>query len=515
MRSRFAERARLRLERAYSRAANGSPGAAQASLWSSGGIARTKFWPSQIPLYDAIRKSWGQGPFAALCHRNAGKSTVLIGIADEECRRVPNTPCALITDTKDHAQKIADEKMSEYLEGCPRSLRPVHTDSKHIWRYRNGSILWLYGADDHRHIKTLRGLALRFVGLDEAGHIEGTNGVGLSIILRSILLPSLAKRVKTQPHRPGQVVLASTSPLVVGHEFWSVWKECEAAGRAFFLPISGNADFTDEYRAARAAECGGFDSPDYRREYECAEISDPNTTVLPNVTRARIHGADGKPALVQQVKAPTPREWYRAMDIGGKHLTGVLWGFYELADDSVQIVAELTDRNASAPELAEGIRLMEKRLWGDHPPEYLESWADNNNLYLLHELDTRYGIRFYATRKDEKMAQLSSLRQMISDGKLILDLSCVQTLATFRKAQWAQGITSRGFAETPEIGHADLLDAALYLVRNVRRRPYPVPELSFEEQIGAPWAKRTVSTLTPGMQQLRDLLSDEGPILPV
>jgi hypothetical protein len=261
------------------------------------------------------------------------------------------------------------------------------------------------------------------------------------------------------------------------------------------------------WREARAKECGGFESIDYRVEYECEFVSDPTTTVLPDVTPARIAGTDGKPALVQPVIVRLDREWYCSMDIGGKHLTGCLWGYYEPATDTVHIAREWATRNSTGPEVARGVTTVESGLWAA-PPKYYERWSDNNQLGFLWELDTGHKLRFQPTRKDDKIAQLSSLRRLISDGKLIIDPSCLLTLTTFRKAQWAQGLTSRGFAETPEIGHADLLDAALYLVRNVRRRPYPTQLPSFDQVVGLPGARNKYAS--DGMRQLAEAMNGEA-----
>jgi hypothetical protein len=355
----------------------------------------------------------------------------------------------------------------------------------------------LFFGADHEHIETARGLGLSGAIFDEAGHQDG-----LQENLHSIILPALAKRGQ------GQVIMVSTPSKLPGHYFEQLCGLVRGTTRWAFMPASANLDLSQEWRAARAAECGGFDSLDYRVEYECQFVTDPATTVLPNVTQSRIDGTDGKPALVQPVAVPLNREWYRSLDIGGKHLTALLWGYYEPEDDSVRIAREWTSRNTTGPEIARGILSVEQQLFQVGRPEYLEGWSDNNQLGFLYELDTGYAIRFRPTRKDDKIAQLSSLRRMVGDGKLVLDPSCKLTLATFRQAQWAQGLTSRGFAEGPEIGHADLLDAALYLVRNVRRRPYPEAVLTFEQQIGMPGARG--QSRRPGIRKLSTALAGLG-----
>jgi len=513
--------------------------AGKARLWAAG-KTEWKLWPSQGQLYRTLMASWGDGPFAGLCHRNFGKSTILIKVADSACREFV-CDCALITDTKEHALKIVDEKMDEYLDDCPQHLRPTPFESKFVWRYPNGSRLWCYGADMHRHIKTLRGLALYFCGLDEAGHIEGTSGWTLMKIVRRIVMPALAKHLKVHPDRPGHLAAVTTSPEDLGHDFWDLLHDCERQGRGFRMPLSENPDFDDAYRTARAKESGGADSPDYLLEYECREIGDPRLTVLPNVTEERLQGLDGKPALRQSVPILRNREWYAGLDIGGKHLTGCLWGYYNPDTDTTLIARETADRNVSPFEFAKKVMRIEGGLFGVRDvrdfeadllqldgmkhevrmlvpkkhilyPKHFTRWADNNNLWLLHELHAEYGIYFNATAKDQKMAQIGALRRIISSGQHWVDPCCTVLLDTMKKARWKEtGKTDAGFAEDPKIGHADLLDADLYLNRNVKRRAYPeeVPEL--EMQIPGtpmplqPWQQHE----SPGTRKMAELLNEE------
>jgi hypothetical protein len=466
-----------------------------AALWAAGRSA-WQLPPAPRRVYADIREKWGIAPYVVLAHRNFHKTMLAVTIADEECRRAPQRAWAIVLKTKDHAAKVIKPIMRYYLRDCPRALQPSPLKSDFSWAYPNGSGLFFFGAD-HEHIETARGRGFHGALYDEAGHQDN-----LKDNTRSIMLPALAKLGR------GELIAISTPSTKPGHYFEEMCEEAKRAGCFSFVPASLNTDLSDGWRAARASECGGFDSLDYQREYECRFVNDPLTTVLPNVTEARISGADGKPALVQRVESKLNREWYRSMDIGGKHMTGVLWGFYESDDDSVRIVRELTDRNASEVELAAGIHDVERTLWPVRP-EYLESWADTNNVYLLHNLDTTFGIRFLPTRKDEKMAQIGILRKMISEGRFVIDEGCTQLLATLKRAQWAAtGKTNRGFAEDPAIGHADLLDAALYLVRNVHRRPYPKPLPTIEEHARMPWAERPLRT--KGMRDLRAALSQEG-----
>lgn len=481
------------------------------ALWQAGRL-RWKLLPQAKRVYDAVRAQWGQAPFLLNCHRNFTKSTLLLALEDEECRRAPRTPCAIVCDTKSHALAIVEEKFAEFAADCPEDLRPkTHiTQRGFYFQYPNGSRLWLFGADDHRHIKTLRGLGFRLIGIDEAGHIEGSRGVTLTVIVRSIALPALAKFTRANPDRQGQLVLATTSPMDEVHDFWSLWDNYPDS--RFMMPLDVNPDFSDEYKAARARECGGAETVDYRREYGCERISLADAVPLPQVTQARLDGSDGKPALVRAVAQPEgPREWYVSMDIGGRHLTALLWGYYDHPTQTVVIAREWAAANQGTADIAAAVRDAERGLWPNGPPEYLDRWADNNNLILLHDLDKEHELRFYGTRKDEKAAQLSELRREIAEGRVAIDPGCARLILTLRKARWKQtALKTPQWDYSREIGHADLLDALLYLVRNVKRRPYPTVEHTVFDAAGVPFGENLAHLRTPGMRQLAHRLRDDS-----
>lgn len=481
------------------------------ALWAAGRL-RWKLLPQAKLVYDRIRASWGSEPFLINCHRNFTKSTLGLTVCDEESRRAPKTPTAILCDTKAHALAIVEEKYGEYLADCPEEMRPkVHlTERGFYFSYSNGSKLWLFGADDHRHVKTLRGLGFRVIFIDEAGHVDGSRGVTLKVIVRSIALPALAKFTRAHPDRRGQLILATTSPMDETHPFWDLWDEYEGHGRTFLMPLEINPDFDRAYKDKAAADSGGAHTVDYRREYGCERISLADAVPLPQVTQARLDGSDGKPALVRAVATPdSPREWYVAMDIGGRHLTALVWGYYDPPTDNIVILREYATKNVTTPEIARDLRSLEADLWPARP-QYLERWADTNNPQFLHDLDVEHGIQFYPTRKDEKAAQLGLLRREIVEGRLAIDPGCSLLITTLRKARWKQTATKQPqWDYNPEIGHADLLDALLYLVRNVRRRPFPAVEHTIYDAAGI-LPEMLEGLKTPGMRRLAKTLRDTG-----
>lgn len=516
-------------------------------LWS-GGRLRWKLLPQARRVYESIHARWGRDPYLILCHRNFTKSTLLLALGEEACRSRPNTPCAIICDTKSHALAIVEEKMAEFESDCPEELRPKVklTQRGFFIEYANGSRMSLFGADDSRHIKTLRGLGFYLVLIDEGGHIEGSKRVGLKVIIRSIAVHAVQKLTRADPTRIGQIVVATTSPMDETHEFWSLWDETPEASK-FQMALDDNPDFSQAYKDEAAEKAGGRQSVDYRRESGCERISMADAVPLPQVTKARLEGTDGKPALVQALRMPDgPREWAAGQDVGGRHLTADLWGYYEPATDTVCIMREWAEANVGTKEIATAIRSNEAELFGLHcdyvtfadalrlaetmpsererrealahadrliaRPEFFERWSDPNNTIVLYDLDTDHGLHFYPTRKDDKNAQLGELRREIAAGRIIINAACERLILTLKTARWKPG--SPGAPATWQysqaIGHADLLDALLYLVRNVTRRPYPYVPLTIRDMAGVPDLSQR-HLRTEGMRTLsRKLEENEG-----
>jgi hypothetical protein len=438
----------------------------QAALWLAGSTAH-RLWSSQRAVYELIKRRWRDSPSSVLCHRDFGKSRVEFTIADR-ILRTEQADCAIVFKTKDHAREAAKQVLDGFLEGCPPELRPRETKSEYVWSYPLGGGLFFFGAD-HDHVETARGRAFRFVGLDEAGRYAHGK---LTEILYSIMLPAVGKHEKATGKR-GHVALFTTSPMDDTHDFWPMHDDAMADGRGVEVALDANPDFSAELKAQRAHEYRGRETEAYQREYGCARIRSGSELVLPGVTPARIAGTDGRPALVQRVAIPGAyREWYAGMDIGGRDLTAVLWGYYEPSIDTVVIAREAVVRNASTPEIARAVREAEAALW-PREPRGLERWSDHNPI-LLRDLDSEHGLRFAPTRKDEKLAQLGELRDDITTGHLVIDVGCPVLLQTLRVARW--NTIGKGWQHEEETGHADLLDALLYLRRNVTRRPLPQGE---------------------------------------
>ena len=167
------------------------------------------------------------------------------------------------------------------------------------------------------------------------------------------------------------------------------------------------------------------------------------------------------------------------MDPGGQHPTGMLWAFYDFEQDMLCIEDEWLKESATTDLIVTMTKEREASLWGESPRGKLVRIADNNNLILLRDLQREHGMLFHATAKDDKDAQINKARVMFRDGKIAIHPRCTTLIKTLRVARRAKQ-KRKGFDEGEGIGHADLLDCLLYMIRNIRKQEIPEQEKAWQ-----------------------------------
>lgn len=436
---------------------------AKATLWRQG-VLSWKFndYPWAKDLYNHIRSRWGGPPIPVQIHRRGTKSTTCMIIGVEECLRTPNTTYGILCNTKDQARDIGDESLTAILSDCPPEIAPRKVKNDYTWVFdHNGSKIVILPAEK-LSAKAGRGRKFRFLHVLEAAFIPG-----LKKLIRSILGPTLLDVTgKTR----GQMVLETTPPdgdvAQEDVEFWEeVWADGELAKNAFFLPLSQNKHASPDFVQACKDSCGGEHTDEYRREYELQNETRSKTTAIPEF-------APRHAEIVREVPRPVGVDRYESLDPGGKHPTGELWGFYDFEKDTLVIEDEWLKEQATTADIVEINTEKERALWGAAPTGKLYRVADNNNVILLRDLHHDHGLVFYATAKDDKDAQINKTRVMFRDGKIAIHPRCTTLIRTLMIAKRAK-IKRNGFEEEKGIGHADLLDCLIYMVRNLRKHQMP------------------------------------------
>jgi hypothetical protein len=456
------------LSRAEERRAQIEQKKARTKLWRKGNLA-WKFAerPWCREMYDWVRKAWGIAGFLfVMMHRRGGKSTTALAIGLEECLRAPNITVAIVTNTREQAEGICTEAMTELLKDCPKDLAPRLIKNKYTYVFdHNNSKLVMLPADK-TNFQKLRGRKFRLIIFTEACFIDGIG----EIIKKT--LPTL-RDVLGQTS--GMMLLESTPPDEPGHDTELLFAEAELDGRAWTLPLSRNTRASALFVEQAKKDSGGEDSITYRREYELEFVFEDETTVLPEFTKARAEEGDldkGLPRIVREVARPPGADLYSALDIGGTDLSALVYGFFHFTEDLLVIEDEDAMVNFTSDVLARKVRAKEEKLWGVEPKGKLRRYADNNNLILLFDLYKLYKLKFQASGKDNKDAVVNLLRVMIKEGRIAIHPRCKLLIKTMRTAKHASQ-KRKGFRRTKELGHADLLEALLFVVRNVRHREMP------------------------------------------
>lgn len=195
--------------------------------------------------------------------------------------------------------------------------------------------------------------------------------------------------------------------------------------------------------------------------------------------------------IVKDMEVPSYCDYYVSMDIGFRDLTGVLFAYFDFMKSTIVILDELIINGAmlTSEHLAEEIRKKEIELFANRKSgmatEPTLRISDNNNPILLNDLFRLHNLSFVATAKDNKEAQINEVKLRIKQNRIIISPKCKTLRYHLKAAKWDK--KRKGFERLKDIketgvrgGHADLLDALIYLVRNVMVSKDPFPDGYFD-----------------------------------
>jgi hypothetical protein len=384
-----------------------------------------------------------------------GKSYGALSIAAEECCIRKNITIAYVTPNMKQGKKIVKMNFDEILKDCPQELKPKFNRDSSSWVFpATGSKIELYGfnADE---IESARGPKAHMVIVDECGFMSN-----FKYGLRSVLYPKLNST-------KGPMILISTLPKSQGHEFWEIVKKADFDGTLIKRNIYDCPRYTEEDIAGFADEVGGFDSPDFKREYLNIMATDEDHAVIPEANDELMA------RIVKEHPRPPYFDPYVSMDIGGRDFTAVLYAYYDFIIGKIIIEDEASfkGRRFTTSVLAASIKETEEKLWGLKKP-YLRV-ADNNNIILLNDLGVDYGIHFIPTAKDNKMAWINQLRIMLKEERIIINPKCKQLIFHLKNATWTKN--KNDYERSLDGSHYDFLDSIAYMLRNIAfsKNPYP------------------------------------------
>lgn len=436
-------------------------------LWELG-ILDYKLTPPQKDIKKGILEDDNKIS-VVLCARRLGKTYLMCTMAVEECLKRPFAVVKYAFPKQVAAKKMLLPVMRKVLEDCPAHLKPEYMTADKEFRFPNGSTIQISGTDNG-NIENLRGGDSHLNIVDEAGFCyDLTYGV------RSVLGP-------TTKITKGRTILVSTPSRSETHDFIVDWvRPYEAEGRIRKYTIYDNPQFNaDAIKEALSEYPEGAKDPMFRREYLVEIIRDTDKAILPSFTNEK-----ESVIITDQYEKPPYCDRYVSLDIGGVDLTAVLFGFYDYKNATLVIEREfICDGTTNSSILADKIKEIEREIWTNpidksQIPPYMRV-ADNNNKILLTDLQKLHGLSFSTTKKDKKEAALNSLDVTIQKEQLIIHPSCVHLIYHLKNAEWNNTQTSfKHLKDSPSGkirgGHADCLDALLYMHRSVVKSHNPYP----------------------------------------
>lgn len=392
--------------------------------------------------------------FILLCSRRLGKTHLLIVKALSTAIK-KRSKIMYFTDTFKNAKEIVQPLMHKLLDSCPDRVKPRFKvqDSKYI--FPNGSEIALYGSD--RNPDQGRGQEADLVIMDEAGFMNHLHYIISSVITPSLLITN------------GRILMATTPPKEEDHDFIRYMAQAEAEGWIVKRTIYDNERITAKQREEFKTEAGGEMSDAWQREYLCKLIRNKETSVLPEFDE----GAQADIVTNGYVFNPL-YDTYSGMDLGFVDNTGIVMGFFDFANGKMVIQREILFEKKNTSQIADSIKKMELKTWGDK--EVFRRIADANNPQFIHDLADLHRLTFIPDpRYGTKEQRINKLRLMIQNRGLIIDPSCKHLISQLKYCRWKNS-DRMTFDRTAEYGHFDLVDALVILINNIdyARNPCPV-----------------------------------------
>lgn len=443
--------------------ANLSPQQAKNELWRRGNLSY-KMDDVQKEIAKCIRDT-DEKIFVVLCSRRLGKTYMGCLLAVETCLKKPNSIVKFLAASKLQVENFITPILREIFEDCPEALRPANVKSKYTYTFPNGSQIQLAGSDGG-HAEKLRGSFSHLCIVDEAGFCRD-----LENTVRSILLP-------TTLSTKGKIILISTPPHEMDHDFMKFREEAETRGAYVKKTIYDTDRYTiEEINQMAAAYPGGTKSIEFRREFLCEIIrSVTDGSAVPEFDDAL------QAILVKETKKPAFYDCYVAMDIGGKDLTAVLFGYYDFLTSKIvvedEIVMDFKEQHNTVKRLAEMIVKVEETRWTDPLTQEQKTpliRVSDINYIVMDEIRraSQNKLMFVPVKKEDKEAVVNNLRVMLTSEKIIINPRCTNLIRHLKNVKWAKG--KNIFARSPDNGHYDLVDALCYLARSViyNKNPFP------------------------------------------
>lgn len=448
---------------------NMSPEEIKAALWRRGNLS-WKMHIVQKEMYDIFNAAPKHSTLVWVLARQSGKTWELACLALEQALKQPNSIIKFVTDTKLHAETILLPVFEEILRDCPEEIKPEYKVKQYTFYFANGSQVQLAGTDS-KHYKRLRGQKAHLVLIDEAGFCND-----LDDVYGGALFP-------TTTHTGGKIIMASSIPEQLDHPFFKFIEKAQFDGHLTEKTLDDNPLLTLEEKDSIAKSMGGREAPRFRREYLNEIIKDDNISVIPEYTK------ELEKKITKKWTRPPFYDYYVSMDIGGKDLTVVIYGYFDFVKNKLVVEDEIKfDFQIPGNTLK---LLTQQMMAKEHDLLYNEDINEQripfkrisdinpiaiNTIYQYSlELNPHRTLSFTDAKKDDKDSAINDLRVRLNAEQIIFDPKLITLPLHCKNVRWNSPTNKEKFARSPDMGHYDAVEALKYMVRSVswNKNPYP------------------------------------------
>lgn len=418
-------------------------------LWAQGIIAAWYLRDSQLDIYYLLQKE----KFAFIeAARRFGKTTSILCFVLEKLIQNPHWICRWCFPFKNQAREVLVSEITKIQQYAPEHLRFEYKMTDSYYQHPNGSRLYLRGVNEDRG-ESARGPAANIIIADEYGF-----WVESDYIIREVLSPQL------QNQEGRHLIKASTPPRNLGHPYYTEREVAFKKQRFIQKTIMQNEALTKEELEEIIEECGGVNSPSFRRERMCEPVSDPEMLIIPEWN-------DEINIIPDDYPRPAFFTPYVAGDSGLDDNTAVVFGYYDFLKNERVIEREYVNSKQTTKNIILECKKIESELWGDLKPNKRVYDADKQIIYDIF-VDHKYPI--IMPNKADKMAAIHDLRVEVGAGRLKVKSNCTNTIRQLKVGMWKDE-RHTDFERSEGLGHLDAIAATIYFNRciDTKLNPYP------------------------------------------
>jgi len=460
---------------------------ARNALWRRG-ILEWKLRPEQRSIYKLLRDAKGL-KYVLYCSRRFGKSFICRLMAWEDTIRHKNWQIGFVAPTQKQLKRIFGPIDKEIFRDCPEDMRPKYERESGAWLMpATGTVIYESGTDDKRY-EDMVGMNAHKCYYDEPGNMTDLNQ-----IVYDIIQPMTLTTRKERGDECAQIFLG-TPPRTPAHPYYFLKEKCKSEGNYAEKIIYDNSSLDADTIELYKEESGGEYSTSWKREYLCQDVVDSEKAILPEFD------AEAKKELIRVHEEPEYFELYGAFDPG--HLNdfyAYLLGYYDFLNGVYVVRCELFLDNVSTSVVAKAITDLEQQYF---PNKKVFARFSDTDPQIVRDLNLEHGIPFVTTGKQNKDAQINNVRNDIRLRKIIIHPDCKNLIRQMSVGIWNN--QKNKFEYVDGEGHFDMIDALVYLRRNIATTKNPYPH----EYDGLPLDKFYIPKYNKDYQGLRTAILGE------